>query len=226
MKDLTPLSFNSGWFEYFKSDSGRTNILSLLSHLGYEYPSLNDRIMRDPYSVKLSYYLINLDPRLAQFIPARDSRDTVDVYQKCCQGSVVALLDITGLLRKEELSKDVLFTAISCMAHGISKITSHYLTGTDQCDLTDTEVYTLKDSYANYDNVLLNEEAGKAIFDLYNLDVDIFYEYINNDSGAGDGRLYESTFSINLISDGEVRTTNEYATEPLEDPLSEEEEAY
>lgn len=190
------ISFHPEWFNFFKSPEGIQNILSVVSSLGSPAAVRpTEKEQANLSSSELSYYMLKLDPRLQQFLPPADDQEAAFSYE-----DVVALLDITGRLDDKNTKLDLLFTAIACMAHGIVQVVSYYNSGTDQCDLQNTEIFVLKESYQNPNNFNKIPGADSKVFSLYNLDVDIFYENLNQDSGAGDSDIYENAMHVSLIS--------------------------
>lgn len=193
------ISFHPEWFNFFKSPEGVQNILSVISSLSHPTAGyievLDIEEDRAISSSELSYLMLKLDPRLHQFLPPADDQEAAFSHE-----DVVALFDITGMLDDKNTELDLLFTAIACMAHGIVQVVSYYNSGTDQCDLQNTEIFVLRESYQTPNNFNKIPGADSKVFSLYNLDVDIFFENLNQDSGAGDSDIYENAMHVSLIS--------------------------
>ena len=187
--------FHPGWMDYFKSEKGVENITSVVNAL--RLSSIIEQLDPTIGSVGLSYALLKLDPRLQQFIPIGD-----DPENAFSQNDFVALLDLTGMMRDADLKPDCLFTAIALMAHGVGEVVSYYSSGTDQCDLENTEVMVLKGTYKHPMKLKQAKKVdADAIMYKYNLDPEIFFEHHNTDSGAGCGDMYDNSFTTTLLGD-------------------------
>lgn len=191
----TKLKFHPGWMDYFKSKKGVENVTKVVNAL--RLSSIIEQLSPTISSAKLSYALLKSDPRLQQFIPTGD-----DPENAFSHNDFVALLDLTGMIRGGDLKPDCLFTAIALMAHGVGEVVSYYSSGTDQCDLENTEVMVLKETYKHPTKLKHGKRVyADAIMNKYNLDPEIFFERHNTDSGAGSGDMYDNSFTITLLGD-------------------------
>ena len=216
----TKIKHHVGWESFFTSKSGISSIVRTLHTLdnpNYLYSNWQSTptVVLQPSELTISseelwLKLVKRDPRLIQFLP-----NVSGIASDLDSDDVIALLDLTGLLSRANTKKDLLFTTMACLAHGIVKIVSAYSSGTDECDLQDTDVWFLKDGvpYEAYGflrgQLEVAPEKAEAIFNLYNLDAEILFNELNTDSGAGSGDIYDMEFKVELLTSAGLRADNE-----------------
>ena len=217
----TKIKHNAGWESFFKSKAGISSIVRTLHVLDNSiqvyrnWQAIPKAVVLQPSELNISseelwLKLVKKDPRLIQFLP-----NVPGLASDLSSDDVVALLDLTGLLNRSDTKQDLLFTTMACLAHGIVKIVSAYSSGTDDCDLQDTNVWFLKDEVP-YERLSFESgqlevapEKAEAIFNLYNLDAEIFFNELNTDSGAGCGDTFDMEFKVELLTSAGLSLDNE-----------------
>ena len=215
MEKHTEITMHPNWSAYFKSPEGQDNILNLIKTLSisrrdfYKLYTDNELLKSNPalfqqnnscQAKSIALELTVKDPRLGQFIP---SDIFEDAGTPCTVKDVITLADLSGL--KTDLENDMLFTALAFLSHGVVKVESYYSSGTDQCDLSHTEAFVLKRTSSYETAHLVNDKAWAcAVAAKYNLDMEIFYENLCTNGGAGDGTEYSNSFNVTFLGKFEV----------------------